>query len=184
MYEDAIEQMNKIESYVTGEETRLLYESAKRAKKGIVEIGSWKGRSSVALAQGSRDGNKVPVYCVDTWKNCDMYGGDFYQEFHANTINYRDVIVPKIGWSDEIAKDFNEEFDLLFIDGCHSPEVVFWDWGIWAMKMKGGEVYLHDVRDWPGPIVLFDMIGLHGYKTEKFGNIGRVIIGDGIKDSD
>jgi predicted O-methyltransferase YrrM len=50
--------------WLTKAEGVFLYHAAKNVKPGqvIVEIGSWKGRSTICLGSGSADGNKVKVY--------------------------------------------------------------------------------------------------------------------------
>src|SRR5262245_66314154 len=43
-----------------------LYGLARRVRSGcIVEIGGYQGRSTAALALGSRQGLNVPVYCIE-----------------------------------------------------------------------------------------------------------------------
>ena len=48
-------------------ESKALYELALKVPEGqaIIEIGSWCGRSTCALALGSKHGNNVPVYSID-----------------------------------------------------------------------------------------------------------------------
>ena len=45
----------------------FLYEAVKKcAGRGvIVEIGSWKGKSTVSLGLGSRERNKIKIYAID-----------------------------------------------------------------------------------------------------------------------
>jgi predicted O-methyltransferase YrrM len=180
MLSDADTKAGLIESFVTQTEGKILYEYARKARKGIVEIGSFKGRSSIYLAQGSMDGNLVPIMCVDTWKDCNLHmGEDYYEEFLHNTSQYHkaNILIPLRGKSNEVASNFLSDFDVLFIDADHEEKGVFWDWGVWAMKMTEGIVLLHDIRDWPAPRKLIDHLELHGLEVERFGNLGVVHLG-------
>ena len=63
-------------------EVSLLYELAKQAKNGcIVEVGSYRGRSTVALGRGSMDGNQVPVFAIEPHEEFrGVLGGQFGPE--------------------------------------------------------------------------------------------------------
>ncbi len=56
-----------IKGWLKDKEGQLLYDLAKNCtgKGVIVEIGSWKGKSTTWLAHGSKEGNKVRVYAID-----------------------------------------------------------------------------------------------------------------------
>ena len=67
---EAVKQAQGVPGYMQYEELAWLAEQA-RDKKSIVEIGSWKGRSTKALALAQEDGK---VYAVDHWRGNP--GGD------------------------------------------------------------------------------------------------------------
>lgn len=58
---------NKAEGWLTDKEGETLYSLAKNCKGNgvIVEIGSWKGKSTIWIANGSKSGNKVKIYAID-----------------------------------------------------------------------------------------------------------------------
>jgi len=58
---------NKIHGWLTDREGEFLYKIAKKCSgQGvIVEIGSWKGKSTIWLGKGSIAGNNVKVYAID-----------------------------------------------------------------------------------------------------------------------
>ena len=62
-----IRSVKAIDGWLTDNEVKFLYmASEKFSKKGnIVEIGSWKGRSTVCLALGSKRSGGGKVYAVD-----------------------------------------------------------------------------------------------------------------------
>ena len=52
------------------DEAALLYHLARQTTTGsIVEVGSYRGRSTVALAKGALAGGNRPVYAVDPHEN-------------------------------------------------------------------------------------------------------------------
>jgi len=112
----------------------------------IVEVGSYLGASTCFLATGARlRGGKV--YAVDTWTNIDMpeEPRDTYDEFISNTRPLKNWIIPLRGLSTEVAYQFDEEIDLLFVDGDHSYGAVRADLDAWLPKLKdGGVVAFHD----------------------------------------
>ena len=97
----------------------------------VVEIGSFLGASATYLARGIR--RRGTLYCVDTWNNdaMDEPQRDTYEEFARNVADLRHVIVPLKGKSEDIAREFNQRIDLLFIDGDHSYEACLADWCSW-----------------------------------------------------
>src|SRR5215218_9929513 len=56
-----------VEGYLTEQEGKLLYELAGggTAPGVIVEIGSWKGKSTICLALGSKAGQGKIIYAID-----------------------------------------------------------------------------------------------------------------------
>jgi len=143
-------QARRIFTHMTSQERLILYRLACRQAAGsvLLEIGSYLGASSCFLAAGAseiRGGAKV--YCVDTWNNESMSEGqrDTWLEFKENTFRYRTIIVSLRGHSIEVARDFHEKIDLLFIDGDHSYEGCRADVESWLPYLKaGGLIIMHD----------------------------------------
>jgi hypothetical protein len=70
---------------------------------------------------------------------------DTFEEFIRNTNSLSDWITPLRGLSEDIAKDFREGIDVLFIDGDHSYTSVKKDLENWLPKMnKNARIILHD----------------------------------------
>ena len=58
-----------IQGWLHPDSGKLLYHLARAAPTAnIVELGSWKGRSTAWLANSVRDRGEGRVYAVDTWK--------------------------------------------------------------------------------------------------------------------
>lgn len=141
-----------IPGYIYEEEVILLQqEAAKVPENGvIVEVGSFKGKSTVALAGASKQ--SVIVYAVDTWDNRAMgtseKPGDIFPEFLNNVREFDGRIVPLRGESQEIGKTWKKHIDLLFIDADHSEPAVYGDLQVWfPFVAAGGVLLMHDYTE-------------------------------------
>ena len=139
----------KIFTHMTLQEKFLLYDLAHKLASGavVVEIGSYIGASASFLAAGRWNRGGL-VYCVDTWKNEAMTEGerDTFREFTKNTERFKEVIVPLKGLSQDMARIFHKEIDLLFIDGDHSYKGVKEDVEAWFPKLNEKAIVIfHDI---------------------------------------
>lgn len=137
-------------------EGELLYKYSQKCKKSIVEIGSWKGRSTIWLASGFK--GKGKVYAIDPHEGIKEGEarpiGKSYEDFIKNIKNsgLEDLIEPIIMTSIEAIKDWKENLDLIFIDGSHEYSNVLLDFLCWAPFIdRGGFVALHDTIGYIGP---------------------------------
>jgi len=130
----AVEAANKISGYMSYEELAYLATKAKDAKC-IVELGSWKGRSTKAMAMTT----KGKIYAVDSWRGspngdatgveADARGRDTIKgEFFDNVgIPHREVVVPtdcEHAFAGTALKAVAGEADFLFVDGAHDYDSV------------------------------------------------------------
>jgi len=152
-----VEYANKVEGWLTNNEAMLLFKLSLSCKGDgeIVEIGSWKGKSTIWLAKGSQLGNKVFVNAVDPFIGDDKCGvEDTFLQFNKN-INYdylQTLINPIVKTSEEAAKDFDNPIGLIFIDGYHSYEAVRKDFENWFPKIvNNGWIAFHDTSGQRGP---------------------------------
>lgn len=151
---DAIEGL-----LVSPDQEHWLFRTARSMPDGaaIVEIGSFKGRSTCCLAYGCR-GTKKHVFSVDTFdgNDADFHHRNFFQEFWHNVeeCGLTAYVTPVQGRSSEVAKTWANPVHLLFIDGSHQYEDVLADfYGFLPHIVPGGIVALHDVVEtWPGPL--------------------------------
>ena len=159
---DAVErQVADIGGWLTPKEGRLLYGLAERcAGRGvIVEIGSWKGKSTIWLASGSRRGAGARVYAIDphTAESDNLATQSAvptYDEFIANVrrAGVADLVVPLVTTSAEAARTFDGPVELLFIDGAHDYANVARDFELWFPRVvPGGTIAFHDTVAWEGP---------------------------------
>jgi len=141
-------------------EGELLYQLAKKSKGNVVEIGSWKGRSTIWLAKGVVASKKKFrfVFAVDPHENmeaCDArLAGKSYGEFLKNITRakVRQVVIPMVKTSANAVASWKEGIGLVFIDGSHTYEDVAFDLHEWGKFVKeGGYVALHDTIGYEGP---------------------------------
>jgi len=157
-------KMKDIPGWMSEPDMRFLYNTAKTIPSlgVIVEIGSFKGRSTVALAFGSKEENKNTVYAIDkfeefTTKQHKTLYPHFFDDFMRNVTDagVKDIIIPIKMKSEEAVKGWDKAISFLFIDGDHAYESVKQDFELWKTHVRdGGVVAFHDTRSWPGPIQL------------------------------
>jgi MMP 1-O-methyltransferase len=163
------ELMKDVPGWLSDEEGEELYELAKEcAGKGvIVEIGSWKGKSTICLGLGSRAGRSVRIFAVDP--HADYRHGEFKENVERAGI--ADLVTPVKGLSQEKADEVREPIELLFVDGSHEEELVREDFELWVPKVvEGGIVAFHDTTWHRGPrkVVAEKIFGSREFKDVRF----------------
>jgi MMP 1-O-methyltransferase len=161
-----------VPGWLTDEEGEALYELARACSgKGvIVEIGSWKGKSTVCLGLGSRAGASVPVYAVDP--HADYRFGDFKDNVERAGI--QELVRPVASLSQAAADGFDEPIELLFVDGSHEYDLVLEDFEKWVPKVvEGGWVAFHDTTWTAGPR---KVVGPAIYRSRRFKD-ARFVVG-------
>ena len=153
-------EISKIGGWLTETEAMFLYECAKKLSKDslIIEIGSWKGRSTICLGKGVKDGYSAKIYAIDPHTGSSeqrkWYGKvNTYDEFLKNikAAGVDNHIVPLRKTSEEAAKEFKRLVDFVFIDGAHEYEFVKKEDDSWFPKLRnGGVVAFHDCWHAPG----------------------------------
>lgn len=150
-----IAEAQKIDGWMSDNELLWLAKQA-QVSKIILEIGSYKGRSTRALA----DNTTGLILCIDPWGqveyplpegqflNCDVF--KIFRENLSPHIQSGRVLPLKMQ-----SKDFEHgfKFDFIFIDGLHSYEGVKQDIEVAKRYIiPGGTIAGHDYgrHDWPG----------------------------------
>lgn len=126
----------EIQGWMSEGECKWLRETAKKMHS-VVEIGSWKGKSTQALLQGCPG----LVYAVDTWKgskeellgaHAEATTSDIFKIFLANVRDFSNLRVRQMQ-SHRAAKTI-PNVDMVFIDGSHLYESVKRDIEVWLPK--------------------------------------------------
>jgi predicted O-methyltransferase YrrM len=151
--------IDSIEGWLSLDEARALRSLAREvpATRSIVEIGSYRGRSTVALAFGSRRGNGAIVYAVDphapfTGARGGRFGPEDRAAFYANVIRAgAGDRIALVGLSSASAARAWRERDigLLFLDGDHRHEAVRADFEAWSRHLADDAIVAFDDCDYP-----------------------------------
>ena len=150
------EIFEKMEGMISFEEGCLLYQLA-RAVRGrcIVEVGSYRGRSTAMLAHGSMDGQSVPVYAIEPHEVfTGVLGGKFGPEdrgafFRAmvETASYPVVRLVNLS-SEQVAPAWDKLIGLLWLDGDHAYAGVKRDFECWLPHLAPDAIVaFHDSTD-------------------------------------
>jgi len=137
-----------VESFLSMDEGWLLYEAARCSRSGrVAEIGSHKGRSTIALALGVVARGEGSVLAIDPFDaEIDGERGDErLKQFEQNLSRAQiaDRVVLRRQLSHDVAPSVaSGSLDVLFIDGSHEYEDVIQDIDDWMPKMVDGGLML------------------------------------------
>jgi predicted O-methyltransferase YrrM len=181
---ERIESIREMFSSVPGwlelNEGPTLYELARflAPVPTIVELGSWKGKSTCWLASAIKDRGEGKVHAVDLWNwkpgKKQIHADEVFDEFNLNlqnhglaeyveTIRMRTVDASR-RWR------ISNQIGLLFIDASHRYAAVRADFEYWSpMVAVGGYIAFHDVDTWPGPTQLVEELPKWYVKVETDG---------------
>lgn len=110
--------------WMSNDDLEWLYREAKKCKS-ILEIGSWKGKSTHALLSGC----KGVVTAVDTFKGSQDDEDEtkeigkkenVFREFKRNIGHFKNLRALKMTSEDAAKKLAGETFDMIFIDATHT----------------------------------------------------------------
>jgi len=123
----------------------------------FVEIGIWKGKSTVYMAEQIKNsGKNIKFYAIDSFigfgeeksydEDPDIKSKTILQKYYSNISPVKEYINTIVGDSKEVHTQFeNESVDFLFIDGDHRYEGIRTDLHNWFPKIKkGGIISGHD----------------------------------------
>ena len=145
-----LEAAARIEGWMTRPELAFLYSIGLSMpdRAVVVEVGSWKGRSTVAIAEGVA-GKNPRLVSVDTFSGDAAIGDhdpeEILAEFRRNTahVGFLETIVSTS--VDAVASVPDGSLDWVFIDADHAYKAVRTDVISWAPKLKpGGLMSGHD----------------------------------------
>lgn len=137
----------------------------------IVEIGSFKGKSTIWLAKGSKRLGREKVYAIDTHLGSPEHrpGGELASHmppegttefvFRQNIKNadVEDWVVPLVTSSENALKSWRNPIRFLFIDAEHAYEAIRNDFRGWQQHVViGGLITFHDVDRWDGTPQMLD----------------------------
>ncbi|HEX4868249.1 MAG TPA: class I SAM-dependent methyltransferase [Acidimicrobiales bacterium] len=149
--------VRSVEGWMTDDQARRLWDAAGRVPAGgrIVEIGSFRGRSTIVLALAARDDTEIVA--IDPHAGNDrgpqeIHGfeeaaSEDYEVFHRNLADagVQDRVRHVRRFSADAHDEVTGAIDLLYIDGAHRfgparDDVVRWG----ARVVDGGRLLVHD----------------------------------------
>ncbi len=149
--DDLRESLAGVQGWLADEEAATLYRLARglSGRGVIVEIGSFKGRSTISLGLGSKAGQGSHIFAIDPHR------GPSYDDFLANIRRAGiDGLVTQVRLPSQeaLAAIGDEPIELLFIDGSHKYELVLQDFALFVPRVvEGGWVLMHDTTSpFPG----------------------------------
>lgn len=151
-----------VDGWLEESEGELLFDLARNCEgRGvIVEIGSWKGKSTLWLGKGSMAGKKVKVWAIDPHTGSEEHHKVFgkvwtFDAFNKTIANagLQPIVFPLLKTSSDAAVNFENPVELIFIDGAHDYESVKSDFELWFPKViEGGIMAFHDTTYGEGPL--------------------------------
>jgi hypothetical protein len=165
-----------------GDALYALAQTEVKADEVIVELGSFKGKSTCYLAAGARAGSGAHVYAVDAWDTPGNVTGrhgfaepGVREAFDAQVaaMGLTDQVTPLQGFTVEVATRFRSitpaKVGLLYVDADHGYESVY-----------------RDVRAWEPHLALGAIVAFDDWRTPKNPGVERAVdqlVGEGIVDN-
>lgn len=155
--------LDRVEGWLDLPEAHLLRDLAKAASHDIVEVGCYRGRSTIALCCGAVISGRL-VHSIDPHRPAiGVYGGKFgpedresyYRNLLASGMAQRAALINLT--SAQAASAWQEPIGLLFLDGDHDYEAIRQDIAVWGAHVVAyGFVVFDDATDpagGPGKII-------------------------------
>jgi predicted O-methyltransferase YrrM len=156
-FDETFAAVADVEGWMTPAQARRLWDASGRVPAGgtIVEIGSFRGRSTIVLARAADDG--VTVVAIDPHAGNDRGPQEiegFVDEaeqdnatFEANltAAGVRDRVRHLRMFSDAAHDDVEGDIELLYVDGAHRYRPALTDIQDWGRRITpGGTLLIHD----------------------------------------
>jgi predicted O-methyltransferase YrrM len=181
--DDAATVAELVEGWLSETQGRELYRAALACATlgAIVEIGSWKGRSTVWLAAAARRAGTV-VYAIDRHEaSREDPAARTYDEFHRNleSAGLLDHVRPLVMSSREAERVVQGRVGVLFIDGDHSLAGAQEDFTLWLPRLAPGAALLcHDVStaSYSGPRRMFQRLVCWSPQFDAITRVGSMMV--------
>ena len=80
-----------------------------------LEIGSWEGRSTLWFLNNALVHKESTITCVDPWPSSEVF-----MRFVYNIRDHLPKVDIKKGYSSDVLRTLNDQFDFVYIDGSHT----------------------------------------------------------------
>lgn len=164
---------DQAEGWLNPGQAEMLYDLAAKVPFGgdVIEIGSYCGKSTIALAAATQ-GRNAHVYCIDTWPDDTIY-----HVFEENMARFKDHVSWVKGRSDEVLHTFcGGTIDLIFIDGDHEKPTVEYDFNkSFELLHPGGVLIMHDIcPEHQGPLQVWEE---NSHRLQDHQQVGTMVAG-------
>jgi predicted O-methyltransferase YrrM len=185
---DALTAVATVDGWMTDAQARRLWQAASWTPEGgqIVEIGSFRGRSTIILARAARPG--VTVVAIDPHGGSDRGPGEItadaargnadHAAFTANlaaadvAARVRHIRKP----SNDSVPDVTQAIDVLYIDGAHRYAPARDDISRWGARVRpGGVLLIHDAFNAIGVTLAQLRLLVFGAEFEYVGRDGSLV---------
>ena len=152
-----IEKALTVDGWMTESELAFLYAIGSKMPDGaqIVEVGSWQGRSTVAICEALRKKSDIRMFAVDTFQgdphieqleaSKSLQEDGVFKAFCANTAAYPFLKTIRATSLEAVSRFADGSLDWVFIDAFHEYDAVTADIVAWYPKIKpGGLISGHD----------------------------------------
>lgn len=169
------------EGWLGRDEALLLYLFAKQEVLDAVEIGSYCGKSTMAIAAGLRDGLEVHAVDPHTGDRSQVEDGlavDTWSSFLKNIekAGVSSKVNPIRSFSVSAARGFSRQtIGMMFIDGWHDTDAVLEDFLFWRPFLNA-ELSTIVFDDYTYRPVLRAIMALRGHLPPMFGAIGKDLV--------
>jgi predicted O-methyltransferase YrrM len=156
-FDEALDAVRDVDGWMSPDQAKRLYDAAAGTHAGdqIVEIGSFRGRSTIVMASAAPAG--VPVVAIDPHAGNDR-GPQELQGFEAEAATDHGVFNANLAiagvtdrvrhvrkFSDAAHGDVEGEIAVLYIDGAHRFAPARTDIHVWGRRVApGGTMLIHD----------------------------------------
>lgn len=171
---DARTITDQVDGWLGKREGPYLYVLAEFASPlgAVVEIGSWKGKSTIWLAKACEAVPGARIFAIDPHRE----GSE--QEFRRNVkmAGVDAILTPIVAPSVEALKGWDRPIGLLWIDGDHRYESVKSDFFGWEpFVVEGGVVAFHDTYSWEGVRRVVDEDVLRSDRFKVLGQVDSIL---------
>lgn len=148
-FEEVKEIADRVEGLLGSREGGYLFALSRVGSKmgAVVEIGSWKGKSTVWIAKGSEAVGGAKVYAIDP--HFEGTEREFAENIRRAGVGSH--VVPIVKTSEAAVADWKLPIGFLWIDGSHTYEIVRKDFlGFAPYVVPGGVIAMHDTYSHEG----------------------------------
>jgi predicted O-methyltransferase YrrM len=186
-FADALNAVADVDGWMTDAQAKKLWDAASALGPGarVVEIGSFRGRSTTVLALAAPPG--VEIVAIDPHAGNDRgpqelegyeaEAAEDHEVFHAN--------LERAGVADRVrhVREFSQEalgavdgdVDLLYIDGAHRYRPARTDMQVWGSRVRpGGTLLIHDSFSSAGVTLALLRSLTFGFRFRYVGRVGSM----------